>query len=443
MNKTKTNVRALATSVLLDVIVNGHSLTRALVSSETSHEKDQSLLKELCYGTLRWYFQLDAYAVSLISKPLKNKDQDVRILILLGLYQLAHLSIPDHAVLSETVDATRTFKKDWAKGLVNAVLRNFLRKKTSLLKQINEDPAAKYAHPGWLLDEIKSAWPQSWQAVLQANNCRPPMSLRVNILKNDRQAYLQKLKVSDIDATSLPYSPSAIKLVEAVSVERLPEFAKGAVSVQDEAAQLAAELLQVETGNRVLDACAAPGGKTCHILESNSSLSKLVVLDIDKSRMLKISDNFIRLNLHKLDFVELLQGDAADVSHQWWDGELFDRILLDAPCSATGVIRRHPDIKVLRRPEDIEELVKLQAAMLAVLWPMLRVGGKLLYATCSVFPQENNLQMHTFLQQHTDAEEDLIDASWGVKQAVGRQILPGEDGMDGFYFARIEKSASN
>ncbi len=456
MTNVRISVRAIAASVLVDVVVDGRSLTRSLLKAtgKVKNEKDQSLLKELCYGTLRWYFQLDALAASLISKPLKNKDQDIRLLILAGLYQLEHLSIPAHAVLSETVEATKDLKKDWAKGLVNAVLRSFQRKKTSLIERLYADrlhaeKVAYYAHPSWLLDEIKSAWPQSWQAVLQANNCRPPMSLRVNALKYDREAYFNKLLECDIEATRLPYSQSGIKLKKPLSVAGLPGFANGAVSVQDEAAQLAAELLQVEAGYRVLDACAAPGGKTCHILERTPSLHELIVLDIDQSRLGKITENLKRLTLDGLQSVKLLQGDASlpgDAStavNKWWDGELFDRILLDVPCSATGVIRRHPDIKILRRPQDIGELVDIQAAMLAAIWPLLKVGGKLLYATCSVLPQENHQQIQSFLQQHADAKEDLINADWGERQPAGRQILPGDNDMDGFYFARIEKKRCN
>lgn len=462
----RANVRAIATSVLLDVVVNGQSLTRVLLTAtgKVKNEKDDGfdgLLKELCYGTLRWYFQLDALAASLVTKPLKKKDQDIRLLILVGLYQMVHLSIPVHAVLSETVEATKDFKKDWAKGLVNAVLRNFQRKKTSLIECLHADEVAYYAHPSWLLGEIKSAWPQSWQAVLQANNCRPPMSLRVNALKYDREAYFNKLSECDIAATALRYSHFGIKLKEPLSVDSLPGFANGAISVQDEAAQLAAELLQVEAGYRVLDACAAPGGKTCHILERTPTLRELIALDIDQRRLGKVAENLKRLRLDGLQSVKLLLGDvslhgdvsshgdasssgeASTTANKWWDGQLFDRILLDAPCSATGVIRRHPDIKVLRRPQDINKLVDLQAAMLAAIWPLLKVGGKLLYATCSVLPRENHQQIQFFLRQHTDAEEDLIDADWGVQQPAGRQILPGDDDMDGFYFVRIEKKKCN
>ncbi|NOX42781.1 MAG: 16S rRNA (cytosine(967)-C(5))-methyltransferase RsmB [Gammaproteobacteria bacterium] len=454
------NTRAVAAFVLLDVVVNGQSLTRALLkaTSKLSDVKDQGLLKEICYGTLRWYFQLDAIARRLLNKPLKAKDQDIRLLILIGLYQLNYLSIPAHAVLSETVEATKDLKKDWARGFVNAVLRNFQRTfqrdpqcsfhpnpRPNNVDETSEwlDPnnVENHAHPDWLVREIKSAWPQSWQAILQANNSRPPMSIRVNALKYNRASYLKKLSEHDLEASALVYSQYGITLKEPLLVDSIPEFRGGAVSVQDEAAQLAADLLQVDAGFRVLDACAAPGGKTCHILECTPDLKKLIALDIDESRLEQISENLDRLQLNDLQLAMLIQGDASDAENKWWDRKLFDRILLDAPCSATGVIRRHPDIKVLRRAEDIDNLVAVQAAMLAALWPLLKPGGKLLYATCSVLPQENHKQLQLFLHQHTDAKEDLIDADWGHRQNVGRQILPGENAMDGFYFARIEKIA--
>ena len=441
MKKSDVSSRTVAVGVLLDVIVGGQSLTRALLkATDKVDAKDLGLVKELCYGTLRWYYQLNAIASTLLNKPLKNKDQDIHILILLGLYQLEHLSIAPHAVLSQTVEAAKKLKKDWAKGLVNALLREFQRKQQQIFSQLDSNSAASFAHPGWLYDMLKTAWPAYWQAILDANNQRPPMCLRVNKLQADRQAYLDQLSDNGHDAQGLMYAAEGIKLTLPVSVDKLPGFNAGLVSVQDGAAQLAAKLLQLEPDFRVLDACAAPGGKTCHILETQNSIKRLIALDVDKGRVEQIVDNLSRLQLNDTQQIELVVGDAADAEKPWWDGELFDRILLDAPCSATGVIRRHPDIKMLRQARDISELVKCQAHMLEVLWACLKPGGKLLYATCSILPQENDRQISAFLRQHTDAKEDIIDADWGHKMDAGRQILPGEEEMDGFYYARLIKS---
>ena len=395
--------------------------------------QERGLAQELCFGVQRWAPRLQAIAGQLLDRSLKAKDSDIHALILIGLYQQLYLSIPRHAAVAETVAATRALRKDWARGLVNGVLRNFLRREEELLASVDEQATALHAHPLWLLERLQTAWPGQWAAVVTGNNQRPPMTLRSNRQHQDRDSYLNLLQEAGITASALSHSPDAITLDKPCGVERLPRFTEGAVSVQDEAAQLAAGLMQLEAGMRVLDACAAPGGKTCHMLERQPKL-EMLALDSDPDRLKRVEENLARLRLK----ARCQAGDAAQPD-AWWDGQPFDRILLDAPCSATGVIRRHPDIKQLRRAGDIEPLVHQQALILRALWPLLAPGGMLLYATCSILPEENSRQVSAFLEQQPNAREHPVAASWGHAQTAGRQILPGEDGMDGFYYACLFK----
>lgn len=422
-------------------MVHGQSLTRALGEvSDSVGVAETALYKELAYGTLRWFHELNSIVSQLLDKPLKNKDQDIGLLLLMGIYQLKHLSVSEHAVLSETVEVAREIKKDWATGLVNAILRNYQRNRKKIETQLAGNEVAAYSHPRWLIKLIKSSWPDDWQAVLQANNQRPPMFIRVNSQKISRQGYLAELEKNNISAEIATHATFGLHVTQPVPVDRLPGFFQGHASVQDAAAQLAAELLQIENGQRVLDACAAPGGKTCHVLQLCPGLEKLVAVDVDEARLNQVRDNLARLGLDSTDgVVELVQADMSDTQAAGWQGEKFDRILLDAPCSATGVIRRHPDIKLLRKPGDISGLVELQSGVLQSAWRQLKPGGRLVYATCSILPQENTLQMEQFLAQHADAKEKIIDAAWGRPCRIGRQILPGEGNMDGFYYACIEK----
>ncbi len=294
---------------------------------------------------------------------------------------------------------------------------------------------AAVSHPDWLIKQIEQDWPQQAQQILLENNQQPPMALRVNLARISRDQYLQQLSEQGIEAVAVSFCPSAIILDKPVAVDLLPGFAEGLVSVQDTAAQLAAGLLDVQAGHRVLDVCAAPGGKTAHILEHQPQLKELVAVDVDESRMQRVSDTLQRLKLP----ATLVVGDAAN-PQDWWDGQLFDRILLDAPCSALGVIRRHPDIKLLRRAEDIKPLQALQKNILHAVWPLLAPGGIMLYATCSILKQENEQQIDAFLAEHPDAVELPIDAAWGFAGSHGRQIMTGESAMDGFYYARLGKS---
>jgi len=426
--------RALAVAVLDGVLRGRRSLSSVLPPQmERLKVSERALMQELCYGVLRWLPRLESLAGMLLRKPLRARDNDVYCLILLGLYQLAYMRIPAHAVVDETVAVARSLGKDWARAVVNGVLRNFQRRREELEQQLNNDAVALHAHPRWLINTIQAAWPDDWWSLLEANQQRPPMVLRVNLGRQSRQDYQQQCQSADLATHFLPYAESALMLEQPVDVQRLPGFAEGQVSIQDAAAQLAPGLLDLQAGQRVLDACAAPGGKSCHLLETQSDID-LVALDVDAARLQRVTENLQRLNLA----ATLICGDAADTK-AWWDGGLFDRILVDAPCSATGVIRRHPDIKLLRQSDDIDTLVLLQRTILVALWPLLKPGGRMLYATCSVLPQENSEQVMAFLAQQEDAREIVIDAAWGRAMSAGRQILAGSEAMDGFYYACIVK----
>jgi len=409
--------RAAAARVLSAVCSDGQSLGRALARCERDVlPRDRALLRELCYGTLRQHPRLDALIKPLLQKPFKTKDDDLRQLLLVGAYQLFHSRIPDHAALAATVDATRTLGKGWASGLVNGVLRNLQRRYPQLVERLT--PAARDAHPDWLWQQLRNSWPEQGDAIIAAGNDYPPMCLRVNRHHGSRDNYLAELRSAGIDASPCELASDGLRLTQSVDVELLPGFGDGRASVQDEAAQLAAQLLDPQPGERILDACAAPGGKTGHLLELQPQLAALIALDSDAERLL---------------------GDAS-TPDDWYDGKPFDRILLDAPCSGTGVIRRHPDIKVLRSAADIEALAKLQGELLRALWPLLKPGGTLLYVTCSILPAENRDVVGAFLAETADATEQPIDAAWGVAQPAGRQLLPAPGGCDGFYYARIRKT---
>lgn len=436
------NSRLIVVKVLLQVTQHGRNLPDAISNyNDNIEENDRGLIQAMSYGVIRLYPRLKFIAEQLISKPLKKKDQDIVLLILSGLYQLIEMRIPDHAAVSETVKITKSLKKPWAKNLVNAVLRNYQRQADSINNKIEKNSEAKFAHPFWWIKIIKNNWSESdqkntddlWQQILLANNQNPPMTLRLNTHHISREDYLDLLNENEIAATVGKHSPDAIYLEKPVQVNQLPLFEEGRVSVQDEAAQLAAILLDSQKGDRILDACAAPGGKTIHILERQTEL-ELTALDIEESRLQKVQENLDRTH----QSAQLLAANAFE-PNSWWDKKPFDRILLDAPCSASGVIRRHPDIKLLRQQEDIPKLIKDQQQILDALWPLLKSGGMLLYATCSVLAEENTLQIQHFLQQHADAELQPINSDWGQQQTAGKQILPGEDGMDGFFYALIQK----
>ncbi len=397
--------------------------------SAPADPRDAAFLAALVYGALRWHHRLVWQAERLLARPLKRRDAEVGALIRIGLLQLEHLRVPDHAAVAATVDAAAGLGRRDAAGLVNAVLRRFQRERAELDRDAAAVPEARYSHPSWLLDVLARDWPDDWQRIVEVGNRAGPMWLRVNLARTERAAYLERLAAAGIAARPSAEVPSAVELAEPSPVTALPGFETGEVSVQDVAAQRAAYYLDLAPGQRVLDACAAPGGKTGHILEACPGLAEVWAVDRDSARLALVSDNLKRLGLS----AQLVAADAADPA-AWWDGRPFDRVLLDAPCSAVGVIRRHPDIKVLRRPADVARAVALQTRLLERLWPLVAPGGRLVYATCTVLHDENDRRIAAFLATAPDAEPV------GPNGAMARQFLPGETGGDGFYYACIRKS---
>lgn len=428
------HTRAIAAQICHAVSVEGRSLDNALTQHEqNSPERDRALLRELCYGSIRWYFPLKKILGSLLNKPIKQRDIILHSLLIVGLYQLFYLRIPAYATIASTTEATRLLDKAWASGLINGVLRQAQRRQENLQQVLD----TANSHSAWLSKLLKQAWPEDWQTIVSANDQHPPQNLRVNLNKISRSEYLTQLSSQGIAAQANLYSAAGIDLQQSLDVQQLPRFDQGWCSIQDPAAQLAAPLLvaplhTIDHPLRILDACAAPGGKSCHILEQNPD-TELWALDKSASRMRQLQQNLARLQLSAHTMI----ADAAALA-SWWDGQLFDCILLDAPCSGTGVIRRHPDIKLLRRADDIPRLAEQQLGLLQALWPLLKRSGYLLYASCSVLPAETSAVIDTFCSAQSDARPDAIMAEWGQQAGFGRQILPGS--MDGFFYARLHKS---
>ncbi|QIH05356.1 MULTISPECIES: 16S rRNA (cytosine(967)-C(5))-methyltransferase RsmB [unclassified Pseudomonas] len=433
------NPRLAAARALAAVLSGKASLNSSLPAQlDKVEERDRGLTQDLAFGTARWQPRLDLLAAQLLQKPFKAADADVQALLLVGLYQLFYSRIPAHAAIGETVGCADKLKKPWAKGLLNAVLRRAQREGEELLAGMERDPVVRTAHPRWLQKSLKAFWPEQWEAICAANNAHPPMILRVNRRHHSRDAYLALLAEAGVGASACQYSRDGIVLAEASDVRGLPGFAEGWVSVQDEAAQLAADLLDLAPGQRVLDACCAPGGKTCHILEAEPALAGVVAVDLEAKRLVRVRENLDRLGLD----AQLIAADGRD-TQAWWDGKPFQRILLDAPCSATGVIRRHPDIKLTRQPDDIAALAQLQGELLDTLWQTLEVGGILLYATCSTLPTENTEVIGAFLARTPGARELDLATEAGLRQPHGRQLLAQEGGHDGFYYAKLIKIAAS
>ncbi|RMA82141.1 16S rRNA m(5)C-967 methyltransferase [Umboniibacter marinipuniceus] len=431
----KSSVRLRAARIISSIYQHKGSLTGLLSNATGDLEgRDAALLKALCYGTLRHYRELSYLIDQRLDKPLKPKDSDVQALLMLGVFQLRHTDVPAHAAIGETAGAAKALKKPWATGLINGVLRGMQRNPVSPPSQ-DRMPGFYHNHPNWLAQAIEADWPEQAEDIFAANNGRAPMTLRVNLRRCRRDEYLGLLTASDIAAAPAAHSPEGIYLQSPIGVEQLPHWQDGWVSVQDEAAQLSASLLSIPENARVLDACAAPGGKTCHLLERQAK-QRLQAIELEPHRAVRITENLQRLGLH----AELSIADAGDLN-AWWDGEPFDRILLDAPCSATGVLRRHPDIRILRRKADIKTLSELQLNILEKVWGTLKPGGKLLYATCSVLKAENEQTIATFLKKADDAVEEAINASWGAPALHGRQLFPSDGGHDGFYYCLLQKRA--
>lgn len=421
------NSRATAALALQHIIAQGKNLDTAL----NPITEDKAFVQTLCYGVCRYYHQLKFIESQLLDKPLKEKDSLVSLLILIGLFQLIYLRTDDYAAVHETVAACKAINKPWAKQLINAVLRKFIRQQTSIMEKLAENESGYYSHPNWFIKQIKKNYPEHWQKILTENNRKAPLTLRINQQRTTRDAYLKQLKQNAFAAAATTHAQHGITLETPLDITQLPAFHEGEFSVQDEAAQLATQLLDVKPHQNILDACAAPGGKTCHILETEPSVT-LTAIDNNAQRAQRIDENLQRLHCS----ANVIIADAA-ATNTWWKGEHFDRILCDAPCSATGVIRRHPDIKLLRRKTDIDELQQTQLTILNALWPLLKVNGILLYTTCSVLPAENDAVISAFCQQQPSASILPIKVEWGIATECGRQLLPGE--TDGFYFAKLSK----
>ena len=425
------NARLAALDLLADVLDRG----RNLGDSASMDGAVRAHALHLAYGVLRWYGALDWFAGRLLRKPLRSRDRDLHRLVLIGLFQLWRDGTPPHAAIHESAECARLRDKPWAVGLVNAVLRRFQREQAGLEREL-ERRDERFAHPQWLLDALRADWPRDWPSIVAANNSQAPLWLRIN-RRHDVAGTLGHLHADGLDARTHAFAPDAIRVEPARPALQLPGFSEGRVSVQDPAAQLAVDLLAAEDGQRVLDACAAPGGKTGHLLERHEGL-QLTALDRSAARLEKVAENLDRIGL--ADGARLLAADAAEPD-AWWDGQRFDRILLDAPCTATGVIRRHPEIKWLRDTGQVDSALAQQRRLLDALWPLLAHGGMLLYATCSVLRAENECQVRDFAATRADAALDPIDGPWGRDTGHGRQILPGEEGMDGFFYARIRKTS--
>jgi 16S rRNA (cytosine967-C5)-methyltransferase len=442
--KTGARTRARAAEAVDAVVRQGRSLDAALAMAEQSiNPAEHGLLRLLCYGTLRSHWRIRSQLAVLLDRPLKARDSVIESLIAVGIYQLTDTRIPDHAAVSMTVEASRILRRPKYASLINAVLRNFLRR--NLQEMEPADDEARYSHPAWLLERLQKDWPEHWQEVVEAGNRQAPMWLRVNAARLSREEYLEILEADDRSADK-PASnevidglDQAVRLAEPRPVGELPGFMDGQVSVQDAAAQLAAPWLLKDGGGRILDACAAPGGKAGHLLELAGPEADLTAVDLDEDRLGKLRENLDRLGLT----ATVVAADASNPK-EWWDGTPFDRILLDVPCSGSGVIRRHPDIKLLRRPGDIEALAQTQNALLHALWPLLKVDGRLLYASCSVLAEENDAVTGGFIGTHPDAVEDDALLNNNIRdlmqrKACGYQVLPGSRDMDGFYYACLRK----
>lgn len=433
------NIRALAAKCCYSVIDQGRSLSDELPRQQDKAAlKDKGLLQEICYGVLRYLPELEHDVRALMQKPLTGKQRVFHFLLLVGVYQIKYMRIPDHAAVSETVAATGALKNRQMKALVNGVLRNFVRasENKALNKQETLPASIEYNHPSWFIKKVQKAYPIKWQQILEANQQKPPMWLRVNKQHHTSAEYQSLLATAAIDINTIEPVSHAIELARPTDVTKLPGFDQGWISVQDGAAQQAARLLNCQPGDVVLDCCAAPGGKTCHMLEQTPDIASMTAIDIESGRLVRVEENLARLGLK----AKVIAADAAN-SKSWWDGQQFDRILLDAPCSGTGVIRRHPDIKWLRKASDIEVLVTLQQQILKETWSLLKPGGTLLYATCSILPQENSNQISYFLKNNTDAELlNIDDNDKPETECTGWQLLPGENNMDGFYYAKLLKT---
>ena len=436
MNAVRGATRVASAAIVNAVIHEGRSLSQAAPAAlaEIATERDRAFVQACAFGVLRHFHALKARLARLMPKPLRRKDGDVEALLLVGLYQIEHMGVASHAAVSATVDGARALDKDWACRLINGVLRAALRAPPD----IDSSRDARAEFPQWMLDCVRRDWPDDWRTVFEHSNTEAPLTLRVNLQRTSVADYSAELTRVGLAHSVGRHAAGAIRLLEATAVSALPYFSDGHLSVQDEAAQLAAQVLSPGAHERVLDACAAPGGKTAHLLELGGAGLSLLALDSSAPRLQRVRENLARLGLS----CTIIAADAGSPS-DWWDGHPFDKILLDAPCSALGVMRRHPDIRLRRTAADVAEVGQQQRRLLHALWPLLARGGKLLYATCSILRAENDEVIDGFLAAQPDAQVLPLPTLAGRPTRYGRQILPGDDDMDGFYYCLISKQASS
>jgi len=418
----KTNARVIAHQAICSIVLNKQSLSDDIFPIDYD---DLSYAKSLTFGSIRFYHHLNDVITPRVKKPLEKKNLDIHCLLILGAYQLIHSDTPIHAAVNETVGVAEVIGKPWAKGFINAILREIDRDRRII------ENTKHYSHPSWLIKKIKQDYPKNFQEILIENNKKAPMTIRVHpsIERDNYQKLLEEINILSQPST---IAPQALTLKGAVGVNKLPGFENGSCYVQDTSAQLAAQLISPKKGELILDACSAPGGKATHLAELCPN-ANILALDNDKQRLLKIQENLVRFKNHN---ITIQHGDARD--QEWWNGKLFDKILFDAPCSSTGVIRRHPDIKLLKKPRDISQITKSQSLILENLWELLKPGGQLLYATCSILKDENVNQISQFLDKFEDAKNEKIKLPWGDGD-IGKQQLPQKE-YDGFYYAKLIKN---
>ena len=431
-------VRAAAAKAIRAVRFDGASLKAVLPKAlaDLRDTRDRALCEAICFEAVRWMPRYEAVLARLLERPLVAGARDVHGLLLAGLAQLDAMQLADYAALSSSAEAARVLGQPRFVGVVNGVLRRFQREHVALLADVDAEPGVREAHPSWLVETLRRDWSDASAAILANNNVAAPLWLRVNLQRGTRDDYLALLRAEGLDADASDFAPAALRLHGHIAPTRLPGWAEGRVSVQDLSAQCVADLLDVEPGQRVLDAGAAPGGKTAHLLERYPDVGEVIALDRDARRLQRVGETLARLGLKAT-----VQAGDAGAPDGWWSGREFDRILLDAPCSGTGVIRRQPDIKWHRRASDIGSLATLQARLLDGLWPLLRTGGRLVYATCSILKDENERQIDAFLARTPDAVAVPLPDHLGQRSGHGRQRLPGEEGGDGFFYAAMEKTA--
>jgi len=425
--------RSLAAKLCFEVIDKGISIDNGLANLPAQLDpRDRAFIQNLSFGVVRWYWQLETSANKLLEKPIRKKDRVVYFILLIGIYQIKHLKLAEHAAVADTVECCANLNKQWAKGLINACLRKVLKDDKPL-----DETEHYHSHPEWIGRILQAAWPDHAEAILENNNKAAPLCLRVNSLKTNTHDYLTALNQDETIAIQDPYSKVGIRLNKPTSIQNLPNFAEGWSSVQDTASQLVLTYLQPESGDTCLDACAAPGGKTALLMENAPDDVTMHALDVGGERNNKLDDTLARLELNNR--VTVLKGDASQPS-DWWNEEQYDKILLDAPCTGSGVIRRHPDIKHHRTGEDLDQLMVAQREILAALWSLLKPNGRLLYTTCSIFPKENEKQIEAFIKQHKDAKPLPMTHPTGIQRKFGIQSLPGISDMDGFFYCLLEKA---